>query len=156
MNLDGLFRTAETLLWAQSSLLVAVAYVRPPSLSHDSSIVEGTETIANCLALKGQDRVAGIGRPAREVHEFLLRASELTAILSVGAPRKGDYIVDADQNAFAVYAATPILGSRVWNVSAQETRDEDFGSVALAHTAAEDRGGLTGSTAAEDFGPLYT
>ena len=156
MNFDGLFRTAETMLWAQSSLLVAVAYVRPPSLSGDSSIVEGIETIANCLALKGQDRVSGIGRPASEVQEFLIRASELTAILSIGAPRKGDYIVDSDQNTFAVYAAVPILGGRVWKLSVEETTDEDFGSIALVHTSSDDRGDLTPATAAEDFGPLYT
>jgi hypothetical protein len=64
-------------------------------------------------------------------------------------------MVDTDQNVFAVYAATPILGGRVWKVSAQETTDEDLGSVALAHTASEDRGDLTAATAAEDFGPLY-
>lgn len=156
MNLDAIYKSAESALWAQASFLVTVTYVRPPSLSRDSSIVEGTETAANCLAFKGQMRVAGVGRPAREILAFLIRTSELTAILAIGAPRKGDYIVDVDQNIFTVYAALPILGGRIWKMSVEETTDEDFGSIALAHTTSEDRGDLTAASAAEDFGPLYT
>ncbi len=156
MNLDAIHKTVEEALWAQSSLLSTVSYVRPPSLSEDSSIVEGTETSANCLAFRRQSRVAGIGRLAREVQVFLIRASELTAILALGQPRRGDYIVDSSQNTFAVFAALPILGERVWEISAQEVTDEDFGSVAQSHNALEDRGDLIGAISAEDYGPLYT
>ena len=156
MNLDSIHKILEETLWAQSSLLSTITYVRPPSLSEDSSIVEATETIANCLAFRGQFRVAGVGRLAREVQVFLIRGSELTAILALGQPRRGDFLVDSSQNTFSVYAAVPILGGRVWEISAQEVTDEDFGSVAVAHTALEDRGGLTGATVAEDYGPLYT
>ena len=73
-----------------------------------------------------------------------------------GRPRKGDYIVDADQTIFAVYGALSILGGRVWKISAQETMDEDFGSVAVANTTSEDRGDLVAATSAEDYGALYT
>jgi hypothetical protein len=156
MNLDSIYKTAETALWSQTSFLSAATYVRPPALSKDFSVIEVTETAVPCSAMKGHTEIAGVGSPARKTQQFLIRASELTAILVLGRPRKGDYIVDADQTIFAVYAAVAILGGRVWKISAQETADEDFGSIAVAHTNAEDRGDLTTPTAAEDYGPLYT
>src|SRR5687767_3585115 len=148
MNLDFAYKYAETTLWSQIAFLSTVTYVRPPALSKDSSIVETTETIANCSAFVAQVSIAGLGSPARKVQDFLIRASELTVILALGRPRKGDYIVDAEQTIFSVYAALPILGNRVWKISAQETADEDFGSVALAYTTSEDRADLTATTSA--------
>src|SRR5688572_6915066 len=155
MNLDSIYKTAETALFAQVSFLSNVTYVRPPALSKDFSVIEPTETAVPCSAIKGHIEIAGLGSPARKTQQFLIRASELTAILALGRPRKGDYIVDADQTIFAVYAAISILGSRVWKISAQETTDEDHGSIALAHTVSEDRGDLTTPTSAEDYGALY-
>jgi len=155
MNLDSAYKTAEITLFAQVSFLSAVTYVRPPALSKDFSVIEATETTATCSAFKGEIGITGLGSPARKVQQFLIRASELSAILALGRPRKGDYIVDTDQNIFAVYAAVSILGSRVWKISAQETADEDLGSIAVAHTSSEDRGDLTTPTSAEDYGPLY-
>ena len=156
MNLDSIYKTAETALWSQAAFISTVTYVRPPALSKDSSIIETTETTATCSAFVAQVNIAGLGSPARKVQDFLIRASELTAILALGRPRKGDYIVDTDQTIFAVYAALPILGNRVWKISAQETPDEDFGSLAVAHTTSEDRSDLITTTSAEDYGALYT
>lgn len=155
MNLDSAFETAETILFAQVSFLSEVTYVRPPTLSKDFSVIENTETIVPCSAFMTQMNVAGIGQPSRKVQDFLIRASELTAILALGPPRKGDYIVDRGQNIFSVYAAVTRLGNRVWKISAEETADEDLGSVAVAHTTSEDYGNLTTTTAAEDYGSLY-
>ena len=155
MNLDSIYKTAETALWSQTAFLASVTYVRPPALTKDSSIIETTETAATCSAMKGAIDIAGLGSPARKTQQFLIRASELAAILALGRPRKGDFIVDTDQNIFAIYAAVPILGGRVWKISAQETADEDLGSIAVAHTNSEDRGDLTTPTSAEDYGALY-
>lgn len=155
MNLDFAYKYAETTLWGQEAFIFAVTYVRPPALSKDSSIVETAETTVSCSAFVAQVNIAGFGAPARRVQDFLIRSSELGVILALGRPRKGDYIVDGEQTVFAAYAVLPILGGRVWKISAQETFDEDFGSVASAHTATEDRGDLTAATSAEDYGALY-
>ena len=151
---DSYAKSIDT-IWSNPDLLKPVTYVRPPGLTHDSSTVEPTETRATCSALVGPPAVAGLGRTARDTRPFTIRASELTAILALGGPRKGDYILDADNNTFAVYSANPILGDLAWRIYTTETFDEDHGAIALAHTATADHGDLTLETIAEDHGPLY-
>ena len=155
MTLQDSFAQSIDTIWANPDLLKPVTYVRPPGLTHDSSIVEPTETRASCSALVGTPGVAGLGRTARDTRPFTIRASELSPILTLGGPRKGDFIVDADGNTFAVYSANPILGDLAWRIYTTETFDEDFGAIAIAHTASADHGDLTLETTAEDNGPLY-
>jgi hypothetical protein len=101
------------------------------------------------------DQVSGIGPNARAHKVFKIRASELSAIIALGKPRKGDYIIDLDGDRYDVHAAEAICGDEVWRLAATKTNAEDFGAIALAHGDAEDRGDLTSTTSAEDYGPLY-
>ena len=143
------------ILFSNPDLLEPVTYVRPPSLTHDSSTVEQTEARATCSTLITIAKVAGLGRSARQTRPFTIRASELSPILSLGDPRKGDFITDQHGTTFTVYSAYPILGELAWRIDAEQTTDEDFGAIAIAHTASTDHGDLTLETTAEDYGPLY-
>jgi hypothetical protein len=149
------FPQLEQVLFSNPELLETVTYVRPPSLTFDSSTVEPTETRANCQSFLATDKVSGIGPAARTYRQFKIRASELSSILLIGNPRKGDFIIDLDGDRYDVHAALPVCGGRVWQLDATKTNAEDCGAIALAHTEAEDRGDLTSTTSAEDYGPLY-
>ena len=155
MTLQSSFQMSVNTLWAQTSLLKTVTYVRPPALTHDSSIVEPTETRANCSAHVATERVAGLGRAARETRVFHIRASELSAVLALGELRKGDFLIDTTGKAFSVYSAHAILGELVWRIYTLETIDDDSGAIALAHTDSADHGDLNAETSAEDLGALY-
>jgi len=155
MNLERDFQSTLDTLFAEPALQKTVTYVRPPSLTHDSSTVEQTETRANCSALLGTTHVTGIGRPSRETQQFTIRATELSAILALGEPRKGDFLLDTTGKHFTVYSARQTFGTLAWRIYTTETFDEDFGAIAIAHTASADHGDLTLETTAEDYGPLY-
>ena len=150
MNLTNIYASATRTLFAQTSFLKTITYIRPPSLTHGASVDEQTETTANCQAWAAPEDFAAFDQSPHR--EFMIRASELTAF---GKPRKGDYMIDLDGDRYNVGAAKQTMGNLAWTIQTKKTIDhDDYGTVALAHGSSEDCGDLTAATSAEDYGAL--
>ena len=124
MNLDREFNATISIL-SGTGRFPQKPHLRPSANTHPrlKRLSRQPRPDRRCLAHVGTTRVAGVGRPARETAEFTIRASELTAILTVGNPRQGDFLIDPTGKTFLVFAARPILGGpRVANLHRRNHR----------------------------------
>jgi hypothetical protein len=152
MNFAGLTKSViDALFNMEGEHVKTVTYVRPTSLSGESSSVETLELRITAKAVVPHYAPAGFSMPHHRERRVLMKAADLT---SVTPARAGDFIVLPDGTRFDVLLARLDVTAQFWALDCAESNADDYGDL-TAFTSNADNGDLTTYTNAEDRGAIW-